>query len=100
MFLRKRSVERPNPSVRNRMLGYFFNRLMYRDLDCFRHNRGLDRAEPSTPGWTIRTQERCRRKAIQPVHLLDSRELPYFSLESAYLSSGIASKYFGTITFV
>ena len=35
-------------SVRDRMLGYFFNRLMHRDLDCFRmprHNRGLDLAE-------------------------------------------------------
>jgi hypothetical protein len=34
-FLRKPFVERPNPSVRNRMVGYFFNRLKYRDLICF-----------------------------------------------------------------
>ncbi len=32
MFLRKRCVEIPAPSVRNRMLGYFFNRLMHCDL--------------------------------------------------------------------
>jgi len=40
-----RSAEMLNPSVRNRMLWHFFNRLMHRDLDCFRHNRGSDRAE-------------------------------------------------------
>jgi hypothetical protein len=48
----------PNPSVDNRMLGYFFNRLMHRDLDCFRmpdHNRGLDPAE--SPVNTSRLQE-------------------------------------------
>src|SRR5260370_10155083 len=50
MFRRKRSVERPNPSVRNRRLGYFFNRLMHRDLDCFRMPR------PQSRNWTLQPQ--------------------------------------------
>ncbi len=37
MFLCKRSAKRSNPSVRNRMVGYFFNRLIHRDLDLARN---------------------------------------------------------------
>src|SRR5882724_3786917 len=49
MFSAKTFVERHHPSVRNRMLGYFFNRLMH-DLDYGLpdgpdHNRGLDPAK-------------------------------------------------------
>ena len=33
MFLQKRSVERCIPSVRNRMLGDFFSKVMGRDMD-------------------------------------------------------------------
>jgi putative transposase len=43
---RRPAVERPNPSVRNRMLEYFFNRLMHRDLDCFRMPRPQSRIGP------------------------------------------------------
>jgi hypothetical protein len=35
MFSAKTLCERPNPSVRNRMVGYFFNRLKYRDFGLF-----------------------------------------------------------------
>src|SRR5258708_29787209 len=50
MFSARTFVERPNPSVRNRRLGYFFNRLMHRDLDCFRMPR------PQSRNWTLQPQ--------------------------------------------
>jgi hypothetical protein len=49
-FLRKRSSKGQTSSVRNRMLGHSFNRLMHRDLHRFRLNRGLDPAESPVIG--------------------------------------------------
>jgi hypothetical protein len=70
MFSGKMFVEKLDPSVRNRMVEYFFNRLTHHDLDCLRmpdHNRGLDAAESPV--------NTSRLLGTDLSHLLNNREL-------------------------
>src|ERR1700756_5174186 len=56
MFSAKRLWKSPTLRFVTECSGIFLNRLMQRDLDCLRHNRGLDPAEsPVNTGGLVDT---------------------------------------------